>query len=356
MTLLRRLGLGLLAVMVLLFAVIWLWPEKAYTPYEVSDEYRARIAAYNLPDMPAGFVYKDFVTNDGTKLRWGEGVINPEAKATVVILPGYTGSIRMYGDHVAQLSERGYHVVTYDIRGQGGSDRHRVDHPENLYVKDFSVYAQDLAEFMGHIWEDRPGPKIIIAISFGGAVSVRASGDFPGIADGLMLLAPAYVPNTTPYSIAQMKMLSSMVKFFGKSKQFAPGLGPWVPDSETLSGVSDCGSHQERLYLRDAVYTKFPEERVGSPTTNWIMEIIENGEIVRAPDYIGNIDIPVTTIAAQKDTIVDGEVVQEVCRTGFPDCKLVIPAGSGHCLTLENDDILSQMWDETDALLARING
>ncbi len=356
MRLIKRLSIGLLGLLVLLYAVIWVWPEEAYKPYEVSDEYKARIEAYNLPDMPSGWTYKTFTVRDGTKLRWGEGPVNPEAKATVVLIPGYTGSIRMYGDHVTQLSARGYHVITYDIRGQGGSQRYRSEHPENLYVKDFSVYGDDLAEFMDHISVDRPGPKIIAAISFGGAVAVRASGDYPDTADGLMLLAPAYVPNTAPYSISQMKILASIVKFFGKSKHFAPGVGPWVPDSLTLSGVSDCGSHQERLYLRDAVYTKFPEERVGGPTTNWISEIIENGEIVRAPDFISKIDIPVTTIAAENDTIVDGAVVEEVCRSGFPDCKLVVPPGSGHCLTLENDKILATIWDETDALLARITG
>jgi len=354
MTLLRRLGLGAIGLFLLLGLMIWLWPENAYKPYEPSESYRAKIEAYPLPDMPEGWTYQTYETEDGTLLRWGQTAPNPEAKATAVLIPGYTGSIRMYGDHVAMLAGRGYHVIGYDIRGQGGSGRHRSEHPENLYVRDFSVYGADLAEFMGHIWEETPGPKIIIASSFGGAVAVRSAGDYPGIADGLLLLAPAYVPNTAPYSIAQMKTLASVLTLMGKSDHFAPGMGPWVPDSEDLTLTSECGSYPERLYLRDAVYTLFPEERVGGVTTNWVAEIIENGEIVRAADFIQNIEVPVTTIAAEKDVIIDGPITQEVCKSDFPDCKLVIPPATGHCLVLENDKTLNIIWDEADALLQRL--
>ncbi len=353
----RFLKLGfktMLALLIVLLAVIFLWPEKAYEPYTPPADYRERAAAYPVPSMPADWTYQYFTASDGTKIRWGSGPTTEGQKASLVFIPGYTGTLEMYGDVVAQLSERGYHVIGYDIRGQGGSDRHRPEHPEKLYVKDFSVYGNDLAGFMDALPADLPKPRMIMASSFGGAVAVRAAGDHALKTDALLLLAPAFEPNTAPYSIAQIKLMSGLAKLFGKSKRFGPGMTVWQPDSEDMTLPSDCSSNPDRLYLRDVIYTQKPELRVGNITNNWLSEIIENGEIVTQAEYMKSIDMPVTTIAAFNDVIINNDVTKAACTDGFPNCKLVVPAGTGHCLTLEDDIVFKALWDEADALLERI--
>jgi len=41
---------GLLLILVVAF---FAWPEQSYEPYEVSEDYRSQVAAFNIPDMPA---------------------------------------------------------------------------------------------------------------------------------------------------------------------------------------------------------------------------------------------------------------------------------------------------------------
>ena len=64
--------------------------------------------------------------------------------------------------------------------------------------------------------------------------------------------------------------------------------------------------------------------------------------------------MPITTIAAYKDVIINNAVTKAACTDGFPNCRLVVPAGTGHCLTLEDDVVFKGLWDEADALLARV--
>ena len=71
-----------------------------------------------------------------------------DGEPSVMLIPGYTSSMDMYGEHVAMLAVRGYHVMGLDLRGQGGSDRHFPKQPETLWVEDFSVYSDDLAGFI----------------------------------------------------------------------------------------------------------------------------------------------------------------------------------------------------------------
>ena len=89
---------------------------------------------------------------------------------------------------------------------------------------------------------------------------------------------------------------------------------------------------------------------MGGATVQFSAEIIENSEIISAPDYTAKFTLPVTLIAAENDMAIDSTYTENVCKNGFPNCKLVKIPDTGHCLTLENDLVLNQIWDEVDAL------
>jgi len=123
MRLLNRVLKGFGLVLLLGALAFFLWPEKAYEAYQVSPEYQAQVDAFHLGNGKA-------------------------AKATLIIIPGYTATMSMYGEHVDMLARRGYHVIGIDMRGQGGSERHRTSQPEKLWVDDFKDYSDDLAAFV----------------------------------------------------------------------------------------------------------------------------------------------------------------------------------------------------------------
>ena len=108
--------LGLLALTIFAFLA---WPESRYYPYQVSEDYQAQVDLFTIPDMPEDWTWRSFAGDDGIRMRWGQTGNQESTNATVVIVPGYTATLDMYGEHVGHLVERNYHVVGFDLRGQG---------------------------------------------------------------------------------------------------------------------------------------------------------------------------------------------------------------------------------------------
>ena len=347
-------GFGLFLIVGAL--AFYFWPEKTYEPYQVSPEYQAQVDAFYLPDMPPDWTWNTFEAADGTKLRWGETGNSAAAKATLIMVPGYTATMSMYPEHVDILARRGYHVVGIDMRGQGGSERHRASQPEKLWVDDFKDYSDDLAAFIKTLPRKEGQPVIAMAISFGGHVGVRMAGDHPGLVDGLFLMAPAIEPKAGDMSFSQAKNLMNWARRLGKSKNYLQGNDNWKPFQEDISiaNIDLCSSNPNRLPNRDVVFTRNPAERVGGVTAQWGAEFFESSEFIRRDGYLENIDVPVTIVSAEVDHFVVTDVNQAACDSRFPNCQRLDLKGAGHCLLQESDALLGEMFESLDALLERI--
>lgn len=347
-------GFGVFIILAAL--AFFFWPEKAYTPYKVSPEFQAQVDAFDLPEMPSDWKWKSFDAADGTKLRWGETKNSHAAKATLILVPGYTATMRMYGEHVDMLARRGYHVVGIDMRGQGGSERHRIRQPEKLWVDDFAQYSDDLAAFIKSLSQHSDQPIITVGMSFGGHVAIRMAGDYPELVQGLFLLAPAIEPKAGEMSFEQAKSLMNWARRLGKSKHYLQGNENWKPFQEDLSvaNIELCASNPKRLPYRDVVFTRYPDERVGGVTAQWGAEFFESSEYIRAAGYLEKVDMPIAIVSAELDYFVSTEVNQTACDSRFPNCQRLDLKGAGHCLMQESDAHLKEMFDGLDALLERI--
>lgn len=346
-------GFGLF--LILASIAFYFWPEKRYEAFKVDADYQAQVDKFNLADMPSDWSWKRFETQDGTGLRWGETGNTGAAKATVIIIPGYTATMSMYGEQVDMLARRGYHVIGLDLRGQGGSDRHRKSQPEKLWIDEFRIYSEDLAEFINAMPETER-PVIPMAISFGGHVAVRMAGDHPDLVDALFLMAPALQPKAGDMSFNDAKFLMTWARRLGKSKHYLSGESNWKPVGDDLSvaTIDMCSSNPARLPNRDVVFTRFPEERVGGVTAQWGAEFFNSSEYVREAGYLENINIPVTMVSAEVDHFVATEVNQDACSTRFPNCVRLDLKGAGHCLFQESDALLEEMFMSLDTLASKV--
>ncbi len=345
--------LGLLIITVLAF---FAWPEQSYRPYVVSDSYRAQVEKFNIPDMPADWEWRMFTSEDGIKMRYGQTGNSGSAKATVVIIPGYTATMDMYGEQAGEIASRGYHVIGFDLRGQGGSERPRPSQPEKLLIENFSIYSNDVALFLDaqNIPEDRP--VILLAMSFGGHVAFRVGADHPDLVDGLLLLAPALRPKAGDMSFEEAARLLQFGDAIGKDKRYLPGHSNWMPETEDdllTAGIEYCASSPERLPMRDAVFTLRPEQRVGGVTFNWGREFYRSSNFVLQPGYAEALNKPVTMIHAERDDFVVTDINKDVCGTRMPDCVSVAIPNTGHCLTQETDPVLERIYEALDATVAR---
>lgn len=341
-----------LFILTILSLIIFIWPEKKYIPYVVSDEFQKQVDNFYLPPMPPDWKWHYLKMDDGTKLRWGETGNRSAAKATLIIIPGYSATMSMYGEHADMLARRGYHVVGIDMRGQGGSDRYRKDQPEKLWVNKFAEYSDDLASFIKLQRETIKQPIIPIGISFGGHVAVRMAGEHVNLIDALVLVAPAIVPKTGSLSYNQSKFIVEASRFFGKSKRYIIGNNNWMPFRSDLSvaNIDLCASNPKRLPYRDVVFTRNTKERVGGVTAQWAGEFLESSEFINTESFLGSIDIPITMISAEIDHLVETDVNQFSCDNVFSNCKRVDLSNAGHCMFQESDEILNLIFDSVDDL------
>jgi len=341
--------LGVLALII--------WPEKRYRVYEPDAAYMAQAEAFKIWDMPPDWIWDSYRAADGTKLRWGQTGNSGAAKASVIIIPGYTATLDMYGEQIDMLARRGYHVIGIDMRGQGGSDRHRAKQPEKLWVKDFSVYSDDLAGFIRTLPRREGQPLIPVAISFGGHVAARMAVDHPNLVDGYFLMAPALRPLSGDYSFEQARLMMNVARVFGKAKHYVPFEGHWKPVGLDYSeaSIERCSSNPSRLYARDALFARRPEQRVGGITNQWGAEMFESSDYLLNGNRLADVTTPVSIISAELDLFVDTAVNSHICKTVIGQCVEVLLAGTGHCLTQESDRVLDQIWNALDETVSRVS-
>ena len=347
----------ILGLMLLGIIAFFAWPEQSYEPYQVSPAYQAQVDAFNIPDMPQDWTWDMFASEDGMKMRYGQTGNSASARATVVMIPGYTATMDMYGEQVGDIAARGYHVVGFDLRGQGGSERPRSSQPEKLLVEDFKVYSNDVALFLQGLDLPENRPVILMAMSFGGHVAFRVGAEQPDLVDGLLLLAPALRPKSGDMDFEQVLRFLRIGDALGKDKRYIPGNTNWRPASEDnllRAGIEYCASSPERLPMRDAIFTIHPEQRVGGVTYNWGREFYGSSQFVLQEGYPESISKPVTMIHAELDNFVFTDINKQVCDNRMPDCVSIVIPGSGHCLTQETDLILDRIYKALDETVARI--
>lgn len=347
----------LMGLMLLAVIAFFAWPEQSYERYKVSPAYRAQVAGFNIPDMPEDWTWGMFSNEDGVKMRFGQTGNAAAARATVVIIPGYTETLDMYGEQAGDLASRGYHVVGFDLRGQGGSERPRPSQPEKLFVKGFQVYSNDVTLFLQGLDIPKDRPVILMGISFGGHVAFRVGVEHPDLVDGLLLLAPALRPKAGDMSFGEAVSMLKIGDALGKDKRYLPGNTNWKPanaDNFYQVGIEFCSSSPKRLPMRDAIFTLRPKQRVGGVTFNWGREFYGSSNFVLQDGYPESLLKPVTMIHAELDKFVETDVNKQVCGDRVPDCVSVAIPGAGHCLTQETDPVLDRIYKALDETFQRI--
>lgn len=124
---------------------------------------------------------------NGARLAALDAHPHTQTRATVVLVPGYTGSKEDFLPLLEALTDAGHRVVAYDQRGQHESSGDHV--PEAYGLENL---AADLLAVIATL----DGPVHVVGHSFGGLVSRRAAIERPQAFRSLTLLdsGPAAIP------------------------------------------------------------------------------------------------------------------------------------------------------------------
>lgn len=299
---------------------------------------------------PATWEWGIFESRDGARLRSGSAKpMSPSpAKATIVVVGGYTEFAEKYFETFNDLLAHGYNVGTLDWRGQGGSQRYLPD-PQMAHSIGFEHDAADLEQYLRQY---SGAPAYLVAHSMGGNIALRLLHDHPNLVRGVILSAPALrVGSRAAMPAWQARALSGLMVAAGFGESYAMGQHEWRDDATRNAITSPVSHDHERDQNGLRWFRERPELRLGGGTYRWAYEFYRSCATVMSPTYLAAIRTPILMGSAGQDTFVDATAHREACAK-LPACRLVQYPESRHELLMETDAVRAPWLNEIERFVA----
>ncbi|MEO0800207.1 MAG: alpha/beta hydrolase [Pseudomonadota bacterium] len=306
------------------------------------------LKATPLNPIPYGVTLAD-VPGDGPAIRCAIWPGEDAAIGTVVLFVGRSEYIERYFETIADLRRRGYAVVIFDWRGQGGSERLLPD-PRKGHIATFRAYDDDgLRVLNGLVYDKLPRPYIGFGHSMGGHILLRLARRPDCQLSRVVLSAPMMeihptrlgVPERIGYSFAQT------MRGMGLGARYVPG-GSAV-SFESLEFEDNPLTHDRTRFDRNReIATIAPDLGVGDPTIAWLGAAIASMRELQRPEMARRILIPTLCCVAENDRIVATRAAERFCDN-LPVARCMTMVRAEHELLQETDAIRSQFWSAFDA-------
>ena len=303
---------------------------------------------------PAALDFAPFVLNAGTaKLRAARFAGGPPGGNKVcVLLNGQTEFIEKYFEVIDNLRRRGFSVVTFDWRGQGGSSR-LLANPLKAHIEDFAQYDEDLAIVMREVVAPmvKDGPKpIALAHSMGGHLLLRRLRGMPHEFAAAVLCAPMITiqPRKVPWWVT--RLLSRIINREAPSEDFVWGMAK--RDHLTLTFDQQIVTSDPVRYQRTHdLLVANPHLRLNGPTWGWLAAALKSILLLHQPGYAEAIATPCLLVAAGRDKVCNSPSLHAFAQR-MPQARAVEIAGAAHEILQERDVFRDQLWAAFDVFMA----
>ena len=304
-----------------------------------------------IPDnpIPSKPVVMQVKAQDGVPLRvvrWRP--TSRKTRGTVCILQGRAEFIERYFETITELRRRGFAVVAFDWRGQGGSGR-EVANPKKGHVKDFSRYRLDLEAVRTEVLEPlMPKPHFALAHSMGGAIALWAARE--GALPFERFVATAPMVELCLIKVTRMTRVNARVlRWLGFGSSFIPGGGETPLSTKPFEGNRLTGDR--RRYARNAALaTAIGEGAIGDPTIAWTDAAFRMMNRFRDPRFALDIRTPTLIVAAGADPICATPAIERFAARLKAGHAIVLP-GARHEILMERDVIRQEFWAAFDAFI-----
>ncbi|WP_428700382.1 alpha/beta hydrolase [Stappia sp.] len=301
--------------------------------------------------IPAGGICASVTTRDGIRLRTARWMPDRgPLKGTVTLLQGRAEFIEKYFETISDLRARGFAVVTFDWRGQGGSER-LLSNPRRGHVDDFSDYVTDLEHVMREVTlACMPGPHHLLAHSTGGAIALLAAGRLRTQVERAVLSAPLIGLGKIGGRLPQRIIcpLASTLSAFGFGQAFVPG---GKEKLEMTFESNPLTSDAVRFHRNEAVLSAYPHLEIGARTIDWLASACRTMNRFLAPDFGPALSLPVLIVASTGDGIVSTRTAERFARQ-TRSARFLEIAGARHELLMEDDLYRDQFLAAFDAFVS----
>ncbi|MCC9625459.1 alpha/beta hydrolase [Thalassospira sp. MA62] len=319
------------------------------------------------------FKIDSFTTPDGIKLRFG--ISRPSlaptsdgAQTFILILHGRGEYIERYEETARELAQRGLGCVTFDFRGQGGSQR-ATDDPQMGYVRDVSHYVADTQHVIDHIAKthDLHCP-VALTHSTGGLVAMRMLSTRPDQWQSVIMIAPFFGLGGPDWLAIAAQFLSGGLCRYGFDKQFLPGqrqlspTQPFTPDNLLTSDPKRYERNVKTLknnphLIIGGVSAGWLDAcfRAQSQLSEWATQQPSTGSDSTTPKN-HSVTVPhlppITMVLAGNDQVVSNSVTQSLFGD-HPSVRMIEIPEARHEILQEADHFRRQFWSAFDDHMAQ---
>jgi lysophospholipase len=298
--------------------------------------------------LPQGGVMACLHAADGLAIRaaFWPAKAGIASRGTVLLLQGRAEFIEKYAETIARLTLIGFHVASFDWRGQGGSTR-QLRNPRKGHVEDFEDYQLDL-EAAIRAMRDRemPQPWLLLSHSMGGAIALGALARGSSPFRRAVLCAPL-VKVANLWSEGAARVLARGLAGLGFSAAFVPG-GSGTSVSEEPFADNKLTQDAARYAHAQALLQAEPALAIGDPTIGWVDAMFAHLQAFDAPDFGAAITTPILMLLAGVDRVVDTPAAARLAARLRGASAIEIPAAR-HEIMMERDDLQHLFWRGAEA-------
>jgi lysophospholipase len=287
-------------------------------------------------------------TPDRLKLRfatWRPTV--RKLAGAVLLIQGRSEFIEKYFEVVASFRRRGFHVVTFDLRGQGGSDR-MLDDSGKGHVDDFQDYVVDIDTMVREVMAELPRPHFAVAHSMGAAALLLSLDRGVAQFDRVVLMSPLVGLSTLKLP-GVASAAAAALDFIALGTRYVPGGGP-TPLSIRPFPDNKLTTDPVRYARIASILSAAPQLGIGDPTVRWTQAMFQAFERFAGRDFGRRIVTPSLMVIAGADPLCS-PAAAEALALRLRGCQPVVIPGAKHELLFERDAIRDQVFAAIDAFI-----
>jgi len=265
-----------------------------------------------------------FESFDGKKIAYRIYQV-PDAKASVMLIHGFSEFLEKYNEMMYVLLHEGFNVYVTDLRGHGDSERF-IDDPSKVEVHHFNDYIKDLRTFYDLKVKETTLPKYLLGHSMGGGIAIQYMEMHCEDFSKAVFSSPMVRMRTGKFPFWVVRVVSALMKLFGKGTEFAAGQHSFNPASHL--DRSSCKSPERYEYIMDKRRAEVKNQTWGG-TYNWANAAAKNSVYILKQRHIDKITVPALVLCAGLDHMVKPEFIDKFAKR-LPNGKYIFFPNARH--------------------------
>lgn len=302
-----------------------------------------KVQAIDRRALPQGADISTWQAGDGWTLRVMEWLqSHSPARGSLVFANGRGDFIEKYLEPFGHWHARGWNILAFDWRGQGGSCGAIV----GGHLESFDPLVADGAALLEHWLARHPGPHVAIGHSMGGHLLLRMIAEHRTKLAAAALVAPMIRINARPIPHNLGRLISAVLARIGlrHRRAWEQNERPHLPGTSRRAYLTTCAERYE-----DEMWWKRqqPGYDLGPPSWGWLDAAYRSIDGLSL-DRLRQVDLPILILGTDRDRLVSPTAIRRAAGV-LPRAELHMYPSAGHELLRESDFVRLDALGRIDA-------